>query len=181
MLAGRIEYDPVMPAARDQLCQRMPMGSLMKCEAVYNRPFWRADGLTGQGIVDAGPAKAIFDNSPPEGTPGILLGFVGGDALRAWGGRTLADRRRAVLANFAQCFGPEALKPVDYFEQDWSREQWTGGCPVGVAAPGALLRFGHALREPVGHIHWAGTETATYWNGYMDGAVSSGIRAAAEV
>jgi monoamine oxidase len=64
-LAGRIAYDPPLPGLRDQLTQRMPQGAVIKRHAVYPEPFWRADGLTGQAGSDAGPAKVIFDNSPP--------------------------------------------------------------------------------------------------------------------
>jgi monoamine oxidase len=80
----------------------------------------------------------------------------------------------------AKLYGSEALKPKDYIEFSWVTEEWTRGCPVSVLGPGTLVGFGEALRKPVGRIHWAGTETSTYWNGYMDGAVRSGERAAAE-
>ena len=150
VLAGRIAYEPGLPPIRTGLMQRMPMASMMKVEAVYERPFWRADGLNGQAVTDTGPPTAIFDNSPPDGAPGVLVGFVAGDQLRTWGPRSPADRRGAVLDVFAKCFGDQARKPADYFELDWTTEQWTGGGPVGVAAPGTLLRYGRALREPVG-------------------------------
>ena len=74
-----------------------------------------------------------------------------------------------------------ALKPTQFFETNWSEQEWTRGCPVGIPAVGSFVSYGPRLRTPVGRIHWAGTETATYWNGYMDGAVSSGERVAAEV
>ena len=63
---------------------------------------------------------------------------------------------------------------------DWGAERWTAGCvsPVG---PRLLTRFGPALRAPVGRVHWAGTETAEVWTGYMEGAVRSGERVADEV
>ena len=74
-----------------------------------------------------------------------------------------------------------ALQPTQFFETNWSEQEWTRGCPVGIPAVGSFVSYGPRLRKPVGRIHWAGTETATYWNGYMDGAVSSGERVAAEV
>jgi monoamine oxidase len=91
-----------------------------------------------------------------------------------------ADRRSSVLSEFATFFGPQALRANDYFDMLWTEERWTRGCPVGIPATGALLAYGHALREPAGRVKWAGTETATYWNGYMDGAIRSGERAARE-
>jgi monoamine oxidase len=111
----------------------------------------------------------------------VLLGFVGGDEARAFARLDAAARRRAALASLARAFGSRALEPNDYLEADWSAETYTRGCPVAVAAPGVLTSYGAASREPVGRIHWAGTETATYWNGYMDGAIRAGKRAAEEV
>ena len=68
-----------------------------------------------------------------------------------------------------------------YLDEVWAKEVYTGGCPVGVTPPGVLTEYGSALRAPVGRVHWAGTETATVWCGYMDGAIQSGKRAAGEV
>jgi monoamine oxidase len=180
-LAGRIAYDPPLPGLRDGLTQRMPQGSVIKCHAVYDEPFWRADGLSGQVTSEQGPVKVAFDNSPPDGSPGVLLGFLEGDQARDLG--TLApDRRRAeVLACFARWFGPRAARPDQYLEQDWSQEEFTRGCYAGYLPTGAWTRYGRALRAPIGRLHWAGTETAMVWNGYFDGAVTSGERAAAEV
>jgi monoamine oxidase len=180
-LAGRIYYEPLLPQQRDQLTQRMPMGTLIKAEVFYDKPFWRDKGLTGQGLSDEGPVCATFDITPPEGSPGVLMGFIGGDRARSFQAAPAAARKDAVLKEMAQLFGDEALKPTDYLEFSWVTEEWTRGCPVSVLGPGTLLGFGEAIRTPVGRIHWAGTETATYWNGYMDGAVRSGERAAAEI
>jgi monoamine oxidase len=180
-LAQRIEYHPILPQTRRQLVQHMPMGTLLKAEVFYSKPFWRAKGLTGQGLSDEGPITATFDISPPDGRPGILMGFIGGDRARRFQVMSAAARRQAVLKSLAQLYGPEALKPTDYLEFSWVTQKWTRGCPVSVLAPKTLLRFGSALRKPVGRIHWAGTETSTYWCGYLDGATRSGERAAAEV
>ena len=180
-LAGRIDYEPLLPAARDQLTQRLGQGTLTKVAAVYDRPFWRDQGLTGQALSVNGLVTATFDDSPPGGTPGILFGFVGGDKAREYASLSKSVRRARVLAEFAQFFGSAALHPRDYFETLWTEERWTRGCPVAFAGPGTLLAYGPALRAPVGRLHWAGTETSDYWNGYMDGAVRSGERAAREV
>ncbi|HYP48376.1 MAG TPA: FAD-dependent oxidoreductase, partial [Thermoleophilaceae bacterium] len=77
-LAAQIEFEPKLPAQRAQLVQRYPMGSLIKAEVIYERPFWRAEGLSGQSVTDAGPMTTTFDNSPPDGSPGVLFGFIGG-------------------------------------------------------------------------------------------------------
>jgi monoamine oxidase len=179
-LAGRIDYTPALPAARDQLTQRLGQGTLTKVTAVYDTPFWRAKGLTGTSVSADGLVNATFDDSPASGSPGILFGFVGGNSARAYERMSPADGRAAVLAELATLFGPEARSPKAFYDSRWTDERWTRGCPVAIAGPGTLLAYGAAGRAPVGRVHWAGTETSTYWNGYMDGAVRSGERAAAE-
>ena len=180
-LAGRINYDPGMPFARDQLIQRYPQGTLTKVAAVYPTPFWRANGLTGAALDTGGPVSASFDDSPPDGSLGVLFGFVGGDNARSYNTMSPSDRQSAVLNQYTTWFGSQARNPIAYFDTNWSDEVWTRGCPVGIPSLGTLLAYGPLIREPVGRIHWAGTETSTYWNGYMDGAVRSGERAAQEV
>jgi len=179
-LAARIDYDPQLPFLRDQFTQRAPQGTLRKFEAVYDTPWWRDKGLTGQAVSENGPVKVTFDASPQDGTPGILMGFIGGTEARTWARRSAADRRAAALDNFANYFGAEARNTRQIVEYDWAAQHWSRGCPVAVLGPGTLIDFGEALRAPYRRIHWAGTETSTYWNGYMDGAVRSGERAAAE-
>jgi monoamine oxidase len=177
-LAGRIDYDPPMPGLRDQLTQRVPMGSVVKCHAVYGEPFWRADGLSGQAASVRGPAKLTYDNSPPAGTPGVLLCFLeAGYARRV----APAERRGLVLAELERLFGPRAASPDAWYERDWAAEPWTRGCYGGALPTGVWTSFGAALRPPVGPVHWAGAEYAERWMGYMDGAVRSGEAQAAAV
>lgn len=180
-MCGRIEHKPTLPGLRAQLEQRVPMGTVIKCQARYKRPFWRDDGLTGQATSNTGPVKVTFDNSPPSGKPGVLLGFIEGTDGREWLDRPAAARKRAVLESFARYFGEQALEPDFYVEKSWADDPWARGCYAGIMPTGVLLDYGRALREPVGRVHWAGTETATRWPGYIDGAVQSGERAAAEV
>ncbi len=179
-LAGRIAYEPGLPAARDQLTQRMPIGSLIKTIAVYDTPFWRGQGLNGQVTSDTGPVSVMFDASPASGTPGVLLGFIDGDDARVLHDQSASARATAALKSYVTYFGRQAGSPRMYFDQVWDKEIYTGGCPVGLMRPGVMTEYGEALRAPVGRIHWAGTETATVWTGYMDGAVQAGKRAAGE-
>jgi monoamine oxidase len=180
-ITALIRYQPDLPWMRAQLTQRYPQGTVIKCEAVYDKPFWRDHGLTGQAVSLTGPVKVTFDNSPPDGSPGVMLGFIEGQAARQASQLSPPDRRKAVLDNFVTYFGQQAANPSQYIEMNWSTEAWTRGCYVGYTAPGVLLDYGPAIRAPVGRIHWAGAETSDYWNGYMDGAVRSGERAAHEV
>ncbi len=180
-LAGRIDYSPVMPGWRDQLTQRLPAGSVIKVHVVYSEPFWRADGLTGQAASEEGPVKITFDNSPPSGSPGILVGFLEGDDGRRWARRTEAERRDVVVECMARYFGPRARSPLEYLERDWMAEEFSRGCYGAHFTPGVWTGFGEALTAPVGRIHWAGAECAPVWNGYMEGAVRSGERVARDL
>lgn len=149
--------------------------------AVYDQPFWREDGLSGLSMNTGLPVHSTFDNSLPDDDRGIILGFVGGDDARGWSVLDAQARRNEGLRSLAATFGDRARHAREFLVQDWPAEQWSRGGPVAFAAPGVLQRYGPAIREPVGPIHWAGTETATFWNGYMEGALQSGDRAAAEV
>lgn len=181
LLAGRIDYDPILPAWRDQLTQKVPAGTVIKCFAAYPKPFWRDAGLNGQAVSDQGPVKVTFDVSPPEAEVGLLLGFVEGGVARRWQRLPDEQRRREVLACFERFFGSQAANPIAYLEKDWSAEEFSRGCFGAHFAPGVLTSYGEILREPVSRIHWAGSEYATEWNGYMEGAVRSGARVASEV
>ena len=176
-----IDWSPLLPPRRAQLLQRMPMGALMKCDAVYRTPFWRKDGLSGSGLNTKGAVRTTFDNSPPDGDVGVLLSFVGGSTWNKYGNMPRAKRRKAVLEGFAAIVGEKALDPIEYVEHDWTHERWTQGSPVALQVPGAIFHYGDTIREPFRRVHWAGTETSTYWAGYMDGAVRAGERAALEI
>lgn len=180
-LAGRIGYSPALPALRDQLTQRVPQGSVIKFEAVYPTPFWRHQGLNGYSNSDAGPIGFTYDNSPPDGSPGVLLGFVTGSAARRLGRLSGAARREAALGNFRRLFGSRAGRPELLIEHNWSDEVWTRGCYAGYLPPGVWSDYGPALRAPVGRVHWAGTETAISFMGTFNGAIESGERAADEI
>ncbi len=181
LLAGRIEYEPALPSWREQLTQRTPMGSVIKCQVIYDEPFWRKDGLSGQATGDGSGSRVVFDNSPPDGAPGVLLAFLEGDEARRLGREPLEVRRQAVLDSLVRYFGPRAGQPQDYRERDWQQEKWSGGCYGTLFGPNVWTRYGAALRLPVGPIRWAGTETSPIWAGYMDGAIRSGEEAARQV
>jgi monoamine oxidase len=180
-LAGRIRYCPALPALRDQLTQRMFMGSAIKVHAVYDTPFWRQAGLSGHMTSDSGLVQLTFDQTHPMRDEGVLVGFIDSAAARTALRLTPRQRRLAALDELARAFGEPARHPVAYYEKSWMDEEWSRGCYVGIMTPGTWSSLGHVLREPVGPVHWAGTETAVVWNGYMDGAIRSGEDAAAAV
>ena len=180
-LIGRIAFTPPLPAAYDQYFQRQPMGCVVKVNAIYARPFWRDQGLSGTATSDTGPIEITYDNSPPDGAPGVLVGFMEGDRGRGVLGASAAARRHAALESFARYFGQAALNPTGYFDQVWARETYTRGAYGSFNPPGVLTSLGAAVSGPAGRLHFAGADFSAQWPGYMDGAIRSGERAGAEV
>lgn len=180
-LAGRIVYDPPMPAMREQLTQRVPMGSCAKVLISYVRPFWRAKGLAGLAIGNCQWLELCADSSDPESEVGVLATFVAGDRYHAWRALSSSERRDAVLTDLAGFFGQEALSPASYTEVDWPADSWTGGAYAAFMPPGVWTSFGEALTAPVGPIYWAGTEMADRWPGFFDGAIRTGEIAAERI
>jgi monoamine oxidase len=179
-LAARIGYTPPLPGRRDHLTQQVPMGCVIKMQVRYEDPFWREAGLSGFVLSLEDPVTVMFDNSPEDLRSGVLLAFLEGEHATAASLTNADERRDLVLRCFANYFGARALHPTEYIEQDWTAEEYSRGCYGGRMGTGVWTRYAQALREPVGRIHWAGSETAEVWNGYMDGAVRSGERAAEE-
>ena len=180
-LCERVAFDPPLPARRDGIQRRMAMGALTKAIAVYDEPFWRGEGLSGESLSDASLASLTFDLSPPDGSRGVLVGFVGGEDARTYAAMGEAERRANVLTGFERLYGPKALEPAGWAERQWAAQEFSGGGPVAIAPPGALAAGGDALRKPCGPVHWAGTESSPTWGGFIDGAIRSGERAAAEI
>ena len=173
-LAGRLEYSPALPSLRDQLTQRVPAGSVIKMFLAYEKPFWREAGLNGQAASDEGPVKVTFDNTPPGYEGGIVMGFLEGNDAREWGRKSSEERERMFTSCLVRYFGPQAARPIDFLEKDWMADEFSRGCYGAHFTPGTWTAYGEALNEPVGRIHWAGTECSPVWNGYMEGAVRSG-------
>jgi monoamine oxidase len=180
-LAGRINYSPLLPHKRDALTQRMPMGSVIKVWIAYSTPFWRARGFSGLFSSDTAAFGPAFDVAPP-GTPvGILAGFFDAKNSVEWSARTAEQRRAEVIRCLTAAFGAQAQAPLEYVEKNWTQERYSLGCYTGTLGPGALTQFGPTLRESVGRIFFAGTESSPIWAGYIEGALRSGARSAAEV
>ncbi|MDT5092103.1 MAG: monoamine oxidase [Mycobacterium sp.] len=180
-IASQILYEPMLPMDRSFLHQRMPSGAIYKINIVYDEPFWRADGLSGQSAAPGSPATITIDASTDKERPGVLCVIVEGPIARDLGRLDSSSRRTAVLGELMKRFGDKAGSPVDYIEQNWSIERYSGGGMLSHAGTGVLTEFGYTLREPCGRIHWAGTESSSVMCGWVDGAVRSGERAANEV
>ena len=180
-LVDRIEFTPPLLPSHAQLAQRQPMGTAIKCNAVYDEPFWRPEGLSGFTISDTGPVKITYDNSPRDGKPGVLVGFFEGTAGSDFYDKPRRKRRAAALESFARYFGERALHPRRYLELVWAAEPFTRGAYGAYNTPGVITSIGHVAGKPVGAVHFAASELTPKWVGYMDGAIRSGERAADEV
>ncbi len=180
-LASRIVYEPQLSATHTHLLRRMAAGSIIRGIAVYDEPFWRADGLSGMSAAPGSPVSVSIDQTPHSGTPGILSSYAFGPQALDMAQLMPGERREIWLRALAERFGPKALSPAGYLETDWAAEPWSLGGMIGFFAPGVLTTSGPALRTPVGRIHWAGTERATAMHGLIEGAVRSGEAAAEEV
>ncbi len=179
-LCQKIHFERPLPQRKSQLFQRMPMGAAMKCYLVYEKPFWRDLGFSGQIVSDRLPFHVSFDCTKPDGK-GLFLFFVEGQYARDFIELSESKRKEMVINEMQYYFGDKALNPLEYKDQCWTEEEYSGGCYAGNFTPGSWTQFGSVLRSPTGNIHWAGTETAIKWCGYMDGAIESGFRAAEEV
>ncbi|MBN3317432.1 AOFA oxidase, partial [Atractosteus spatula] len=179
----KIHYQPPLPVERESLTQNMPMGHMMKFIVTYPTTFWRENGFSGEIVTQPSsecPFSVTYDATSTSGNP-ALVGFIAGAQAADWCHRELEDRRDAVIQTLTKFLGPEASNYIHYAEKDWAKEQYSGGCPVNIMVPGMITYFHPSLRRPCGRIHWAGTETATLWCGYLSGAVQSGQRVALEV
>ena len=176
-----IGFAPPLPTRKRSLLKRQPMGSCIKVWLAYARPFWRDAGRNGFTLDAHARFSPTFDATPPNATNGVLCGFLDADAAYRHLDETPEARRAAVLSELCDLFGPEAANPIDYVERDWTAEPFSQGCYGAFMGPGTMSKLGSALREPIGPIHWAGSETATIWAGYIEGAIQSGERAASEV
>jgi monoamine oxidase len=180
-IASQILYEPMLPVDRSFLHQRMPSGAVVKINIVYDEPFWRKDGLTGQTFAPGSLANLTIDASTDQPRPGVLCVITEGPQARRYSKMDHDERRKEVLAAVVERLGEKAATPIAYLDQDWSVERYSGGGMLSHTPPGVLTEFGPAITEPCGRIHWAGTETSGVMHGWVDGAVRSGERAAKEV
>ena len=180
-LTSRIWWEPRLPTAREQLLQRMPTGEIVKISVVYDEPWWREEGLTGQSLDPQSVVPVTIDGCGPDTPPGILVVIGGGPEIGRLTGLDAEQRRSLVIDELVKRFGPQAAQVRDYVEQNWAAEPWTAGGMMTHFPSGVLTTHGPALRAPCGRVHWASTETAERFFGCIDGAISSGERAAREV
>lgn len=177
----KITFSPPLSVKRTQLLQRLPMGIVTKTFTIYEKPFWRENGLNGLAVSNNGFTSVIFDNSPEDGSKGILMGFVLANKAKEFSTLNFEERKSSILQSHSKLFGEEANHPLDYIDHSWALEEFSGGCYSAVFPSGVWTSLGEELRKPHFNIHWAGTETSEVWNGYIEGAIRAGERAALEV
>jgi monoamine oxidase len=160
---------------------QLPAGTELKVVVVYEEPFWRNDGVSGASVDMADDFEVTLDTSPPSGDAGCLALYGAANKARRMATLRPDERRTIAVDILRRRFGARASSPVEVLEMNWAEEEWSRGCSMAHFGPGVLTQYGYAIRQPVGRIHWAGTETATKSHGAIDGAVRSGERAAAEL
>jgi monoamine oxidase len=180
-LAVEIAFDPALPDDRLMLYRKAVAGNETKSLLIYDEPFWRADGFSGQTAEPRSAAEVTLDATPASGRPGVIASFTFGAVAERLDALEAGERRRAVLDAMTARLGRRAALPSEFIETPWWTEEWTRGCSMAHFPPGVLTRYGTLLREPFARVHWAGTETSTAGHGAIDGAVRSGERAAAEI
>lgn len=180
-LALEIAFEPALSDERLTLYKSAVGGTETKTMVVYDTPFWREDGFSGQSAEPGSAAEVTLDGSPMSGTPGVIASFTFGPVAERVDALPAAERRHLVLDALTARFGPKAASPTEYIETAWWTEEWSRGCSMAHLPPRILTRFGPLLREPVGRVHWAGTESSNFSHGAIDGAVRSGERASAEI
>jgi len=180
-LTAGIRFDPVLPADHALLIHQVPAGTELKMVAVYDTPFWRHEGVSGATVATDDDIEVTLDTCQPGHAEGVIAGYSAGPRARKLAGLPSAARQEAFVEMLTRRLGPKAAAPREVLEQNWAEEQWTRGCSMGHFPTGVLTQYGRRLREPVGRLHWAGTETATTSYGAMDGAVRSGERVTEEI
>jgi len=180
-IATSIVYEPMLPVDRAFLHHRMPGGAIFKISVVYDEPFWRADGLSGQSAGPGSPVSLTIDACTDTADPGVMCAITEGVEARRLTQLEEAERKELVIGELVDRFGSEAKSYREFHEQNWTTERYSGGGMISHAPTGVLTEFGYTLREPCGRVHWAGTESSAIMCGWVDGAIRSGERAASEV
>lgn len=183
-LGAKIHYNPSLPVLRNQFIHRVPVGCVIKCMVYYRDSFWRKKGYCGSMIIqdEDSPIELTLDDCKPDGSVPAIMGFILARKARRLVNLTKEARKQKICEIYAKVLeSKEALNPIHYEEKNWCEEQYSGGCYTAYFPPGILTQYGKILRQPFEKIYFAGTETATEWSGYMEGAVQAGERAAREI
>ncbi|HEY8293765.1 MAG TPA: NAD(P)/FAD-dependent oxidoreductase [Micrococcaceae bacterium] len=180
-LYSRVSFDPPLPRRQHQMHQHQSLGLVIKVHAVYETPFWRADGLSGTGFSASSLVQEVYDNTNHGDSRGTLVGFISDEKADYAFSLNAEDRRKETLQSLAAFLGDEALNPVVYYESDWGSEEWTRGAYASSYDLGGLHRYGADQRKPVGPIYWSSSDLAAEGYQHVDGAVRMGQDTAAKI
>ncbi|KAF5853577.1 hypothetical protein GGP41_002182 [Bipolaris sorokiniana] len=180
-LVHQIKFQPELPESRQHLNSDTKMPAIGKGVPIYKTPFWRKEGLSGQVLSNSGPVRVTFDSTPEDSSFGAILGFIFGDEMRALDKLSAEEAQKQIMDTCVKYYGEQARDITEFVLQRWDLEEFSRGGPVALVPPHILTKYGPALRESVGGIYFAGTETSEYWVGYMEGAIRSGERVAKEI
>ena len=199
LAASHLTFTPPLPQEKSELCEKMVRGHCIKLIVAFSQPFWEAsESQQGNPVVyhtlqKIGYVQNLFASKAISDTGSqlyLLTGFITGSTnVNKFSSLNAEERRATVLSQLSSLYSSTGehdsviFSPIDYYEVHWGAEEYSGGCFCGVLPPGLLTRCGSHLRESThgGCVHWASTETATAYYGYMEGAILSGERAAAEI
>jgi putrescine oxidase len=181
VLYDRISFVPALPRRQHQLHQHLSMGFVIKVHAVYDRPFWREQGLSGTAFSPYELSHEAYDNTNHGDERGTLVGFVSDQNADDLFTLPAEERKERILESLSHYYGPEAKNPVVYYESDWGSEEWTRGAYAASFDMGGLHRYGADLRTAVGPIHFACSDMAGAGYQHVDGAIRMGRFAAANV
>ena len=180
-LYDRIRYVPALPRLRQQLQQHQSLGLVIKVHATYETPFWRDAGLSGTAFSPYQLVHEAYDNTNHGESRGTLVGFVAAEQADALFRLSADERRSRILDSLAAYFGPEARRPVTYYESDWAAEEWTQGAYAASFALGGLTRYGELQLQPVGPIRFGSSDLAGLGYQHVDGGIRVGRRLADDV
>ena len=173
-LVKRIRFSPELPAEHRIAREHQSFGLVIKVQARYETPFWRADSLSGTGFAPWQLVHEVYDNTSDGDRGGTLVGFVSDLRADAAGALPAEERRRQVLESLASYFGRAALDPLTYVESDWQHQELTGGAYGTSFDLGGLTRWGAVLREPLGPIEFGSSDVAGHGFQHGDGGVRVG-------
>ena len=181
VLYNRISFVPALPRLQHQMHQHISMGFVIKVHAVYDRPFWREQGLSGTAFSPYELAHEAYDNTNHGDERGTLVGFVSDQHADDLFRLSAEERKERILESLSHYYGPDAKKPVVYYESDWGNEEWTRGAYAASFDLGGLHRYGADLRAPVGPVRFACSDIAGAGYQHVDGAIRMGRLAASAV
>lgn len=181
VLYNRISFVPPLPRLKHQMHQHFSMGFVIKVHAVYDRPFWREQGLSGTAFSPYQLVHEAYDNTNHRDERGTLVGFVSDRNADDLFRLSADERRERILESLSRYYGPEAKNPVVYYESDWGSEEWTRGAYAASFDLGGLTRYGAEQLELVGPLHVACSDLAGLGYQHVDGAIRMGHRVADEI